>query len=102
MLNPALLKVLSVSNRNAQEHILYMCLTLSLISDKRRNNSCFDIRGTELTFGGEHLRGELQRLNFLRSNVFQTDGQVLRLSVEKLNGHCAGQLFFGHWLGCVG
>lgn len=79
-----------------------MCLTFSLISNKRRNNSCFDIRGTELTFGGEYLRGELQSLNVLRSDVLQTDCQVLRLSVEKLNGHCAGQLFFGHWLGCVG
>lgn len=79
-----------------------MCLTFSLISDRRRNNRCFDIRRTELTFGGEYLRGELQSLNVLRSDVLQTDGQGLRLSVEKLNGHCAGQLFFGHRLGCVG
>lgn len=91
-----------MSNTNAQEHIRYTCPTFSLICEKTRNNSCFDIRGTELTFGGEDLRGELQSLNVLRTDVVQTDGQVLRLSVEKLNGHCAGQLFFGHWLGCVG
>lgn len=71
-------------------------------SDTRRNKRCFDIRKTKLTFGAEYLRSELQSLNVLWSDVLQTNHQVLRLSVEQLNGHCAGQLFFGHWRGCVG
>lgn len=55
-----------------------------------------------LTFGADNLRSELQSLNVLRSNVLQGDDQLLGLSIEKLNGHCAGQFLFGHRLRCVG
>ncbi len=56
----------------------------------------------ELTFGVDNLRGELQSLDVLRSNVVQGDGQLLGLSVEKLDGHSAGQFLFGHRLRRVG
>lgn len=47
-----------------------------------------------LTFGADNFRSELQSLNVLRSNILQGDDQLLGLSVEKLDGHCAGQFLF--------
>ncbi len=55
-----------------------------------------------LTFGADNLRGELQTLDVLRSNVLQSDGQLLGLSIEKLDRHSAGQFLFGHRLRRVG
>lgn len=55
-----------------------------------------------LTFGADNLRGELQSLDLLRPNVLQGDGQRLSLSIEQLDGHCAGQFLFGHGLRRVG
>lgn len=72
------------------------------LTDIWRGESGFDIRGTRLTFGAECLRGELQSLDVLRSDIFQADGHLLGLTVEKLNGHRAGQLFFGQRLRRVG
>lgn len=80
-----------------QDTLFYHYLT-----DIWRGKSGFDIRGTGLTFGAECLRGELQSLDVLRSNIFQADGHLLGLTVEKLNGHRAGQLFFGQRLRRVG
>lgn len=84
---------------HAREHTLYRC---PAVSPTPEDNSRFDLGGRQLTFGGEDLGGELQSLDVLRPNVLQADGQALRLSVEELDGHCAGQLLLGHWWGGVG
>lgn len=54
-----------------------------------------------LTFRADGLRGKFQGLDVLGPNVFQGDGQLLGLPIEKLDRHGAGQFFFGHWLRCV-
>lgn len=55
-----------------------------------------------LTFGAEDLRGELQGLDVLGSNVLQGEGQLLGLAVKKLDGDAAGQFLFGRRLRRVG
>lgn len=71
-------------------------------SGRGRRESGFDIGGTGLTFGGEYLRGELQSLDVVRTDIVQADGHLLGLAVEELHGHSAGQLFFGQRLRRVG
>lgn len=54
-----------------------------------------------LTFAAVDLGSELQSLDVYGADVLQGDGELLRLPIEKLDGHGAGQLLFGHGLRAV-